>query len=130
MQLSDKILAKYTVEEHRRLEDIDSDSMLLRHIKDTFVTPVFIGSAGLRSAAGQLIENTVKGARRKQEMNDAFIEKQYSEVRSLYRLERQEESSQGIPAESRALLAAVAGIWVLIGLYRGWAHLRQKQRKS
>ena len=115
--------------EHYRVK-IEASELLLRHIKDTFVTPVFIGSAGLRSAAGQLIENTVKGARRKQEMNDAFIEKQYSEVRSLYRLERQEESSQGIPAESRALLAAVAGIWVLIGLYRGWAHLRQKQRKS
>ena len=104
---------------HYRVK-IEASELLMNHMADTFVTPVFNGSASLRSAAGQLIENTVKGARRKQEMNDAFIEKLYSDVSSLYRLDQLggNRGAQEIPAGSKALLGVIAGIWVLIGLYK------------
>ena len=50
---------------------IKASHLLLDHIDDTFVTPVFNGSASLRDAAGQLIENTVKSVRRGETVDDA-----------------------------------------------------------
>ena len=112
---------------------IEASELLMKYTADTFVTPVFNGSASLRSAAGQLIENTVKGARRKQEMNDAFIDKLYSEVSSLYRLDQIGKAAQSsgeegsgareakeLPAESVALLIIVPCVWLLIGAYKLW----------
>ena len=67
---------------------IKAAKLLLDNIDYTFVTPVFNGSASLRDAAGQLIENTVKSVRRKQEINDAYMDKLYEDVESLYRLDQ------------------------------------------
>ena len=105
--------------EHYRVK-IEASRLLMENTKNTFVTPVFNGSASLRSAAGQLVENTVKGARRKQEMNDAFIENLYSEVRSLYRLDQISGTSQTqeIPTGSWVLLGTIAAVWVLIGIFK------------
>ena len=112
---------------------IEASELLMKHTADTFVTPVFNGSASLRSAAGQLIENTVKGARRKQEMNDAFIDKLYSEVKSLYRLDQISgtKQAQEIPTSSKALLGLIAAVWVLIGAFklREAKKNKTKQRK-
>ena len=44
--------------------------MLLDNIDKTFITPVFNGSASVRDAAGQLIENTTKSVRRSQTVDD------------------------------------------------------------
>ena len=67
---------------------IQASELLRKYTSDTFVTPVFNGSTSLRSAAGQLIESTSKSARRKEKMNDAYIEKLYSDVTSLFRLDQ------------------------------------------
>ena len=45
---------------------IDAAKLLLDHLDDTFITPVFNGSASLRNAAGQLIEDVTKSERRNQ----------------------------------------------------------------
>ena len=90
---------------------IEASELLMRHTADTFVTPVFNGSTSLRSAAGQLIENTVKAARRNQAMNDEFIQKLYGDVKSLYRLD---QVGERLPAESVILLAAIPFIWLVI----------------
>ena len=114
---------------------IQASELLMNNIGNTFVTPVFNGSASLRSAAGQLVENTVKGARRKQEMNDAFIEKTFDEVRSLYRLDQVgkvaaegdgEPENKALPSESVALLIIIPCVWLLIGAYKLWD--RRKHR--
>ena len=108
---------------------IEASELLLNHMSDTFVTPVFNGSADLRQAAGQMIEETAKAARRKKEMNDAFIEELYSDMRSLFHLdqiqvsgEKTEDAAETapaeIPAESKILLGTLAGIWILIGVSR------------
>ena len=99
---------------------IEASQLLMDYTENTFVTPVFNGSASLRSAAGQLIENTCKSARRKEEMNDAYIEKLYSDVTSLYRLDQIDgnQADREIPAISKGLLIAIAAIWVIIGLYK------------
>lgn len=113
---------------------IEASELLMKHTEDTFVTPVFNGSASLRSAAGQLIENTVKGARRKQEMNDQFIENLYHEVESLYRLDQIGKSTEGngekkeLPTESIVLLALIPCVWMIILSYKAWQ--RKKTRRK
>ena len=60
---------------------IEASELLQRHTSDTFVTPVFNGSASLRSAAGQLIESTAKSARRKEKRNAYRRNNRYSKRR-------------------------------------------------
>ena len=100
--------------------------LLLDHTADTFVTPVFNGSASLRDAAGQMIENVTKSVRRKQTVDDASIDKLYADMISLYRLNLNGGTGAGgatradlgpLPRTAVTLLAALALIWVLIGLY-------------
>lgn len=102
---------------------IEATKLLLEHTGDTFVTPVFNGSASLRDAAGQLIENVVKSVKRKEKVDDAYIEKLYSDITSLNRLGQGTESSFGkkelgpLPTAAIFLLTSLAVIWVLILLY-------------
>ena len=65
---------------------IKATKLLLENIGNTFVTPVFNGSADLRNAAGQMIENTVKRVNRGGKVDDAYIETLYSQMISLYHL--------------------------------------------
>ena len=125
--------------EHYNIK-IEASELLMKHTADTFVTPVFNGSASLREAAGLLIENTVKGARRKQEMSDAFITKLYAEVVSLKRLDQigkaaaeakdsGETVNKPLPAESVALLAIIPCVWLVIGAFKLWEKKKARAKK-
>ncbi|MBE5767706.1 MAG: extracellular solute-binding protein [Clostridiales bacterium] len=104
---------------------LDATNLLLSNIENTFVTPVFNGSASLRDAAGQMIENSVKAVRRKQTMDEAFIKNLYADVTSLYRLDQiaAKDSSSAkaemgpLPAFSVALIATLAGAWCIMGIF-------------
>ena len=102
---------------------IQASRLLLNNTENTFVTPVFNGSASLRNAAGQMIENVTKGIRRKQTVDDAFMDNMEAEVTALYRLDQLEtgggsKSDLGpMPRTSVILLSTLAGTWVLIGIY-------------
>lgn len=106
---------------------IAATKLLLEHTKDTFVTPVFNGSASLRDASGQLIENVAKSVRRKKTIDDAFMESLYEDVASLYRLNTgvaegeiagpQKQDLGPLPAEAKALLATLGVTWLGILLY-------------
>ncbi|MDO5436131.1 MAG: extracellular solute-binding protein [Clostridia bacterium] len=129
---------------------IDAAKLLLDNTDKTFVTPVFNGSASLRSAAGQMIENTCKSARRKEEMSDAYLEKLYGDVTSLYRLdqisvktaeaenETDEEpgepepgpEEEKLPGESVALLVTIAAIWVIMLGGRAVLAAAKKKKQS
>ena len=82
------------------------ESCFSTHAEDTFVTAVFNGSASLRDAAGQLIEDVTKSVRTKKEIDDAYIENLYSDVTSLCHLDQisaggsQREKGSGPPAEN------------------------------
>ena len=67
---------------------IKASKLLIDNVDNTFVTPVFSGSASLRDAAGQLIEEVVKAKRRKQNVNAPFINKLFDEMKTLYRLDQ------------------------------------------
>ena len=74
---------------------IQASKLLLEHAEDTFVTPVFNGSASLRDAAGQLIENTVKSIRRKETVDEAYMEQLFADVNALYHLDEHTASGSG-----------------------------------
>ncbi len=111
---------------------IKASRLLLDNIDHTFVTPVFNGSTSLRDASGQLIETTVKSMRRRQTFDDAFVEKLYDDVSSLYRLEQIDAASSGkadlgpLPKTAVILLSTLAVVWVLILLYA----VRETQKKN
>lgn len=102
---------------------IKASQMLMENIDNTFVTPVFNGSASLRDAAGQLVENTVKSVRRKQNVDEEYMENMFKDVQSLYRLDQQVTSKDGkeelgpLPKTSVMLLSALAVVWVFIIIY-------------
>jgi multiple sugar transport system substrate-binding protein len=119
---------------------LEATQLLLDHVDDTFVTPVFNGSASLRDAAGQLIENTVKSVRRGQTVDDAYIDQLYDDVTSLYRLDQLESSGNSaasgetdlgpLPKTSVILLASLAVAWVLILLYVGASFIKTKRNQK
>ena len=116
---------------------IQASRLIMDHIEDTFVTPVFNGSASLRDAAGQLIESVAKSVRRKQTVDEAYMEKLYSDTMSLYRLNPgQSASSSGkrelgpLPFASRMLLIVLAVVWAGIGLYVLRDRMRRKRGGS
>ncbi len=103
---------------------IKAAKTLLENVDHTFVTPVFNGSASLRDAAGQLIENVTKAVRRKQEVNEDSIQQLYKDVTSLYHLDQISASEASgkadlgpLPMESKILLGTLAFIWLLILCY-------------
>lgn len=118
---------------------LQATKLLLSNTDNTFVTPVFNGSTSLRDAAGQLVENTVKAVRRKQEVDDAYIEKLYSDMTALYHLD-QIGNAKGISAERMELgklpktavllLTGLVTVWILILGYAGikWAKKKHNSR--
>lgn len=111
---------------------IKASKTLLENVNHTFVTPVFNGSASLRDAAGQLIENVTKSVRRKQEIDADYIDQLYSDVTSLYHLDQISASETSgkadlgpLPVESKILLVSLGAVWFFILLY-----LLREKRKS
>ncbi|MBP5281199.1 MAG: extracellular solute-binding protein [Lachnospiraceae bacterium] len=96
---------------------IKASKLLLDHVQETFVTPVFNGSTSLRDAAGQLIETTVKSVRRKQTADDTFFQKLYQDMISLYRLDQIGEATEGkrdlgpLPMTAKILIGTLVAVW-------------------
>ena len=116
---------------HYRVK-IQASELLLYNAENTFVTPVFNGSASLRDASGQLIENVVKSVRRKETIDEPYMAKLFSDVTSLYRLDQKkqtgmEKADLGPLPKAAVILLSVLGItWIGIILYvtrKFWAKL-------
>lgn len=112
---------------------IEAAKMLMDNTENTFTTPVFNGSASLRNASGDLIENVVKSVRRNQTIDDAYISQLYSDITGLYHLDQANLSVNGskalgpLPSSSKALLIILALTWVAILIY---VFLDKKKTKS
>ena len=100
---------------------LDATRLLLENTENTFVTPVFNGSASVRNAAGQLIENVTQSARQGKKLGASGIRKIYSEVSSMYRLDQIVSTAQQdlgpLPAGAKGLLWALALCWLGMGSY-------------
>jgi len=114
---------------------LKASKLLLDHTEDTFVTPVFNGSASLRDAAGALIENVTKSVRRKETVDEAYLDELYADVNSLYRLDQKKGgtlASDGdlgpMPATAAALLSALGITWAGILAYVGYEALKKRKK--
>ena len=101
---------------------IEASKSLINNIDNTFVTEVFNGSASLRQAAGQLIEETVKAVNRNKTIDDEFFDNLYSNIKSLYKLDQTSSSALSrdlgpLPVGSKVLIGTLAVTWVCIGVY-------------
>ena len=102
---------------------IQASQLLLDNIDNTFVTPVFNGSASLRDAAGQMIEETTKSIRRKQTVDETYMEELFADMVSAKHLDQIAVDGNGkknlgkLPTASVILLTSLAVIWILMGLY-------------
>ncbi len=116
---------------------IAATKLLIENTANTFTTPVFNGSASLRDAAGQMIEEVTKSVRRKQTVDDAYMQQLFSNINSLYRLDQIQTAGAGGPADlgplpktAVVLLSSLAFAWVLIGLYFLYDTLRQRKKQK
>ena len=98
---------------------IKASQMVMAHMDDTFITPVFAGSTSVRDAAGAMIETVAKGTRRKQvvlnpegtALDDTYLKGVFDEVSRLYKLDEIElkpadpgqtpETAPAAPAETK-----------------------------
>ena len=131
---------------------IQASELLMANTENTFTTPVFNGSASVRDAAGQLIENVTKSVRRKQTVDEDYMKTLYDEVIALCRLsnvvyelpeEDAEASGSGetaaqpaaqdlgpLPGASKALLGSVAAVWLLLGVVNLRDLIKKKQAEK
>ena len=114
---------------------IDATRLLMENTDNTFVTPVFNGSASLRNAAGQLIEEVNKAVRRKKTVDDTFIEELFADMTSLYRLDQIVGSGGKVtlgelPDGSKALLWTLGLTWTGIAAYVIMDEIKKKKCKK
>ena len=84
--------------------------------------------------AGFLIEQTARQERRGETADDAFFDELFHSATALYHLNQRVVSSDRgdlgpLPAEARALLAALGLLWLGIGVYVGRDLLKEKRKK-
>jgi len=110
--------------------------LLLENTANTFVTPVYNGSASLRDAAGQMIENVTKSVRRRETVDEAYMDKLFDSMTSLYRLD-QSGAAQTVgkaelgelPTASVVLLLSLAGCWLVMGVYWLVSSIKKRDKK-
>ena len=119
---------------------LDATKILLENTDNTFVTPVFNGSASLRSVAGELIETVAKAVRRGEveEVDSEYLSVVFSELSTLYKLDSINRdpgtmvSFGKLPSGSVVLICSVVSVWVILGVYHGACAVikKKKERKS
>ncbi len=115
---------------------IKAAKLVLEHTDDTFTTPVFNGSASLRDAASELVEETTKAIRRKKTVDGDFLESLFKDVNSLYRLDQKrvsagEKTDLGpLPTFSVVIIVCLCMVWILLAAYAVSTHFRRKRTKN
>ena len=114
---------------------IKASRLLLDNIKNTFVTPVYNGSTSLRNAAGQLIENVTKSIRRKETVDEEYMQNLYKEVSALYRLDQTGSVSGKVklgkmPAASAVLIAVLVVAWATMAGFAIFGYIRKKKERG
>ena len=104
---------------------IDAAKLLMDNTENTFVTPVFSGSASLRNAAGEMIRTVSVDAYRKKAIgDDAYFESLFDNVSVNFRLDQIEGVNvkykfDKLPAISVVLLSSLAVAWIFIATFVG-----------
>jgi len=107
---------------------IDATKLLLENTGNTFVTPVFNGSASLRNAAGQLIESVTKAFRRGKALDYPAL---YDEVTSLYHLDEIIPEKEGpLPKDAIFLIAGLGICWFCITFSVAFDAYKKRSKKK
>ena len=116
---------------------IAASRILLENAHNTFITPVFNGSASLRMASGEMIEQVVNAmiAKPKKTVDDEFIDKLYDDMVSLYHLDGIGKSSEinsnsPLPAMSKGLIVGLITVWTCMGAYVGFSYLKKRKKEK
>jgi multiple sugar transport system substrate-binding protein len=115
---------------------MDATKLLLENVDNTFVTPVFNGSASLRDAAGQLIEETVRTIRRKEDFNDETVQKIYDNMVTMYHLDEIHVDGEwkkdfgSLPDTAVLLLCTLAGVWLILGILALWQRIKSRKMRK
>jgi multiple sugar transport system substrate-binding protein len=115
---------------------MDASRLLLENVDKTFVTPVFNGSASLRDAAGQLIESTVRTVRRKEPVDEVYMEKLYEETYSAFHLDQIQVDGEWkqdfgpLPQTARALLICLGVAWLGLGIIVAAGAIRRRKKQE
>ena len=116
---------------------IAATELLIANTDNTFTTPVFNGSALLRNAAGQMIENVAKSVRRNETVDDAYMQSLKGEMIAQFHLDQIGVSTDGenggslgpLPLGSRLLLGTLGGVWLLLGGIYLYGFLKKRKKK-
>lgn len=107
---------------------IEASKLFNDNIENTFVTPVFSGSAKVRSAAGQLIENMCRVAKRHDGtvVDGTYIKQMYTEVMLLKNISG---SYSEMPGGSITLIVVICAVWLLIAAYVIWQYSKKRRKR-
>ena len=117
---------------------LDATRLLTDNIENTFITPVFNGSARVRQAAGELIDNVNKAPRRKQTVDEKYLTKLFGTVTTQYKLDelkgvaggQNAASDEPLPAGSVALIVGLAVSWAAIIASVSVVQIRKRRLKK
>ena len=104
---------------------IKASQLLLDNMDNTFITPVFNGSASLRNAAGEMIESVTKSIRRKETVDDAYMEDLYTDMISRYHFEN---ITGEMPVMAIVLISSLGAAWVFIIAYFGIEFVKKSRK--
>ena len=111
-------------DEHYEVK-IKASKLLLDNLDNTFVTPVFNGSANLRNVAGELIERVVRNqiSAKPKALDDAYMADLFLKLFKSKKLDQIEVNRQSsdlisspLPTQSVLLLSAIALVWLCMGI--------------
>ena len=112
---------------------IAASKILLENLGNTFITSVFNGSASVRMASGEMIEQVLKAVVAKPPItvDDEFIDELYHDMVSLYHLDGLGKRSdidigEPLPPASRWLIAMICVAWCAICGYFAYGCFKKK----
>ena len=112
---------------------IEATKLLLENIDNTFITPVFNGSASLRNAAGLLIEQTGKSVKRGIAITDEQINAIYKQSSSLYKLDEISDNQikdGKLPTGAIVLISTLACAWITIMSYLIFMYVKARKKEQ
>ncbi len=106
---------------------LQATKLLIENTENTFITPAFNGSADLRSAAGELIEEVTKGTQRNKKVDDTYVNTLFKDMIFKYEMNATIESSS---VGAIALLTSLGVTWVGIGTYFVIQGVKSRKKKK
>jgi multiple sugar transport system substrate-binding protein len=112
---------------------IAASKLLIENMENTFTTEVFNGSASLREASGQMIENVARSVRRGETINDKYIQDLYKDIASLYRLDSIAINGKtelgSLPSEAMWMIVMLVVAWLGIIAYAAVSKMNERRKR-